>query len=126
MACRSLQGRHIFAFVPSPLSLVFTKGTTAVVILFFTASIAFFVYRHNHAPKIAAAIAAKDSSKQAKKAIETEPRLWKFYFEDSVAPSGKYIYLERPVDTVKSANAVYELLQDAGKIPASDSPSIQD
>jgi hypothetical protein len=100
--------------VPNQLSLVFTKGTVAVIALFFAASIAFFIYRHKHSSKFAQAN-EKGVGKKGRTAGAKQKRLWKFYFEDSVSLSGRYLYLDRPVDTVMEVDAVFEILKNSGK-----------
>jgi hypothetical protein len=80
------------------LSQVFNKRTTAVVILFFAVSIGFFIYRRGHMAKFEVVSSNEsDTQKAAKspKKFEKREGPWSFYFEDSVAPSGRYNYPQR-------------------------------
>lgn len=76
--------------------------------LFFAVSVGFFIYRHKPDGKSAAAVHKPDTGKTVKKTEYKDrgERQWAFYFEDSVAPSGRYIYLDRAKkDTVVLSNA---------------------
>jgi hypothetical protein len=109
------------------LSLVFSKRTIVVIGLFFTVSIAFFIYRNAHKERFAVAdpVDEQDTSKSKKPSFkpdyrQREGKSWGYYFEDSVAPSGKYIYMERQDTTILTRDQVDSVLRKAGELP--DSP----